>query len=329
MTKFQEAFFKAMNYTKEKNADRFSYKSEDSSMEDYYYVYEKPDCHIFTVAGYRLSNDFSLPFKSTKEYLRFGNVYSGTANYDIEGKSITDFTPSPFIVREVSAKGKQHWHEGQYYKGNEILIEMAYLKALTLQYPELERLHSLKPNFIYYNLPQEVLDCLLALEIKALNHKLTNLFLSGSIFQCLSHISYELTKPEEGCCYASEYQLSAIDVGCKATIRLTEADLAAVKRAHKLIKSNTDAPPTIPSLCSDLLISQQKLCQGFKRLYNTTVGNFIIEQRMHQAAQLLLSTDLSIHQIALKVGYTNSSNFSKAFARKYIKTPLKYRNSKH
>jgi YesN/AraC family two-component response regulator len=49
---------------------------------------------------------------------------------------------------------------------------------------------------------------------------------------------------------------------------------------------------------------------------------------MTVAANLLSTTDLSIENIASKVGYNYSANFSKMFKKIYGKTPLKFRKTR-
>lgn len=53
-------------------------------------------------------------------------------------------------------------------------------------------------------------------------------------------------------------------------------------------------------------------------------SEIILEQRMERAVILLKGTDLSIEEIAAMLGYSNSSNFYKAFRKYYGKSPREY-----
>lgn len=53
-------------------------------------------------------------------------------------------------------------------------------------------------------------------------------------------------------------------------------------------------------------------------------SEILLEQRMERAVILLKGTDLSIEEIAAMLGYSNSSNFYKAFRTYYKKSPREY-----
>ena len=50
----------------------------------------------------------------------------------------------------------------------------------------------------------------------------------------------------------------------------------------------------------------------------------LLEKRMERAALLLRNTTLSIEEISSLLGYSNHSNFFKAFKEYYKKTPREY-----
>lgn len=56
-------------------------------------------------------------------------------------------------------------------------------------------------------------------------------------------------------------------------------------------------------------------------------SQILLEQRMERAVTLLKGTTLPIEEIALMVGYSNSSNFYKAFKEFYKMSPRKYMDS--
>lgn len=55
-----------------------------------------------------------------------------------------------------------------------------------------------------------------------------------------------------------------------------------------------------------------------------TFSQLLLEQRMERALVLLHETDLPIHEIASRLGYSNSSNFYKAFREFYHVSPREY-----
>lgn len=55
-----------------------------------------------------------------------------------------------------------------------------------------------------------------------------------------------------------------------------------------------------------------------------TFSRLLLEQRMERALIFLRETDLSIQEIAVRLGYSNSSNFYKAFREYYSVSPREY-----
>ncbi|GAL35856.1 transcriptional regulator AraC family [Vibrio maritimus] len=51
------------------------------------------------------------------------------------------------------------------------------------------------------------------------------------------------------------------------------------------------------------------------------------QARLHKAMELLAYTDLSVAEISWQVGYTDLSNFNRAFKKRCGITPANYRNS--
>ncbi|MCM1135574.1 MAG: helix-turn-helix transcriptional regulator [Clostridium sp.] len=61
-----------------------------------------------------------------------------------------------------------------------------------------------------------------------------------------------------------------------------------------------------------------------RRETGKSFSEILLEQRMERAASLLKRTDLPIEEIAQMLGYSNSSNFYKAFRVYYGKSPREY-----
>ncbi len=61
-----------------------------------------------------------------------------------------------------------------------------------------------------------------------------------------------------------------------------------------------------------------------RRATGRTFSEMLLEQRMRRAASLLCGTRLPVEDVALMLGYANSSNFYKAFREYYGKSPREY-----
>lgn len=64
-----------------------------------------------------------------------------------------------------------------------------------------------------------------------------------------------------------------------------------------------------------------------RRELGKTFSEILLALRMERAVTLLRGTDLSIEEIAYMLGYSNSSNFYKAFHEYYHTSPREYLNN--
>ncbi len=67
------------------------------------------------------------------------------------------------------------------------------------------------------------------------------------------------------------------------------------------------------------------LTRQFRRYFNTTPHQMLLELRMRRARHLLEREELSIKEISVAVGYPNSLNFSTEFRRRVGMSPREYR----
>ncbi|MBE8722676.1 helix-turn-helix transcriptional regulator [Sphingobacterium pedocola] len=108
-------------------------------------------------------------------------------------------------------------------------------------------------------------------------------------------------------------------------IPLSVADQQKIHLAADTIRTNLERPLTILELSRFVGINQTKLKNGFKLVYGNTIFEYLQDIRMHQAKKYLLDTTLSVQEIALLVGYQNTSNFSAAFKKTQGYSPMKLR----
>lgn len=82
---------------------------------------------------------------------------------------------------------------------------------------------------------------------------------------------------------------------------------------------------SVQSVADHFDISSAYLFRLFKQITGTSLMQYIIQRRMGEAQTLLLITDLSITEVAQKVGYNNLSHFVKMFTQNVGMSPRKYR----
>lgn len=64
----------------------------------------------------------------------------------------------------------------------------------------------------------------------------------------------------------------------------------------------------------------------FQKHFNDTPANYIKEQRLTKAAELLTVSDFSVSEISYQVGFNDTSHFARLFGRKYHLSPTDYRS---
>lgn len=97
----------------------------------------------------------------------------------------------------------------------------------------------------------------------------------------------------------------------------------------KYIEENLSENLSIEEITKQTYISKTSLYLLFKSNFNMTVSEYINSQRVKEATKLLKTTDLDIEDIAIEVGFSSQSYFSKTFKKIKGVSPIQYRkNSK-
>lgn len=82
---------------------------------------------------------------------------------------------------------------------------------------------------------------------------------------------------------------------------------------------------SVTELASRVAVSRSLLDQRFRMLLGRPPIRYLAEWRMHLATDLLANTDLSVFQIARRVGYESEQAFSRAFKRSTDMPPSVWR----
>ena len=97
--------------------------------------------------------------------------------------------------------------------------------------------------------------------------------------------------------------------------RSTETMRPLLREAMTLIENNIEEPLTVPQIANLLGISQRQLERQFKKNVGCTVVQFGLLKRLQNARLLLISTDMSIRQIATASGFNTMSHFAFSFGK--------------
>lgn len=91
------------------------------------------------------------------------------------------------------------------------------------------------------------------------------------------------------------------------------------------MENNLTQPFSLRELARRYGCSVSHLTRLFHLHYASTPHRMLVEMRMRRAVSLLLETDLSVKEIAAKVGYENSLNFSTEFKKRHRLSPRLFR----
>ncbi len=84
---------------------------------------------------------------------------------------------------------------------------------------------------------------------------------------------------------------------------------------------------TVDDMCRRLAVSRTYFHRIYQEAFGVTFRQDVIESRLNYAAELLLTTELSVSAIAEKCGYESDSYFMRQFKKHRGCTPSEFRNS--
>ncbi|RBQ30851.1 AraC family transcriptional regulator [Arcobacter sp. FW59] len=130
--------------------------------------------------------------------------------------------------------------------------------------------------------------------------ELQNIYLQSKVLELIYNEFNEMLNKEEN----EKYK----------TVKLTQDDIEALHKVRNLILLENDFSDLM-TFSRKVALNEFKLKYGFKQLFNTTIGQLILEQKMTYAKYLLETSEFSIAEISRFVGYKHQQNFSTAFVQ--------------
>lgn len=110
-----------------------------------------------------------------------------------------------------------------------------------------------------------------------------------------------------------------------AALSIEEADMKFLEDTARVIEENLDNPDfMVEDLARRLGMSRTAYFQRMKAVTGLSPVNFIKQTRIKRALKLLESDNLSISEVAYKVGFEDPKYFSKCFKAEMMMTPTQY-----
>ena len=108
---------------------------------------------------------------------------------------------------------------------------------------------------------------------------------------------------------------------------LSSYEKQRLQEARDILSTTFSPPPTIKGLAKKIGLNETKFKRGFKKLFGTTIYEYGNYHRMQKALELLQTTEESVTDIALKVGYEYQTSFTSAVKHFFGVTPKQLRDA--
>ncbi|MCW5737535.1 MAG: helix-turn-helix transcriptional regulator [Enhydrobacter sp.] len=110
---------------------------------------------------------------------------------------------------------------------------------------------------------------------------------------------------------------------------LSGHDRDAVYAARDLLVADMRRPPGLAQLAAAVGLSEKRLNAGFRRAFDRSVFEVLRDERLEHARIVLLAEDVSLKEVAFRVGYNHPNNFIRAFSKRFGAPPRQYLNSRN
>lgn len=247
------------------------------------------------------NKDFSIQTNSKVDSLFINIILDGKVQYQSNtDDKIETFKKNDTYIKYIDeADSMTALDKNSFSKGLAISIKNDFLEKQLSTYSYL--LDKIKTSSFIHRVDNS-LNIKLANELfnSPFTNELHNIYLQSKVLE----IIYNQIKEFEKCFCKKE-------CNCEK-IKLSNEDIQALYKARDIILLTHDFPD-LSTLARKVAINEFKLKFGFKKLFNTTVGQMILEHKMIHAKQLLETSEFSILEIANFVGYKYQQSFSNAF----------------
>ncbi|SDE55955.1 Response regulator containing CheY-like receiver domain and AraC-type DNA-binding domain [Paenibacillus sp. UNCCL117] len=125
-----------------------------------------------------------------------------------------------------------------------------------------------------------------------------------------------------------QWLLQAIDTALEMVeLRSGNRTNDIIERVKKYIQAHIRSPLSLDLLAHHVSLSPRYLSRVFKDEVGMNFTDFVTNQRIDKASELILTTDLTVEQIADQVGFNSSAYFIKKFKESYGVTPKTYKHN--
>jgi AraC family transcriptional regulator len=100
------------------------------------------------------------------------------------------------------------------------------------------------------------------------------------------------------------------------------------RRLIVFIDARLDRPIRLKELSEVSKLSTAYFCRAFKRTFNETPHSYIVRRRLNKAETLMLTSDFSLSDIAIRCGFADQAHLCKLFRQQYAQSPAAWRRER-
>jgi transcriptional regulator GlxA family with amidase domain len=110
---------------------------------------------------------------------------------------------------------------------------------------------------------------------------------------------------------------------------VTNADLAALRRARDTMDRDYARPLDVPALARAACMSAGHFSRSFRAAFGETPYSYLMTRRIERAKALLRRGDLTVTEVCFAVGCSSLGSFSSRFTELVGESPSAYRARRH
>lgn len=149
----------------------------------------------------------------------------------------------------------------------------------------------------------------------------------------IDELSHKLALKIESCTHTEQLNLLASEMLHKYCILVQNHSLqqysCTVRKCITYIEFHYTEDLTLDIITHQLNLSKSYLSNLFKKELGITITDFIYKTKLRHALELLNSSTMSIHEIAIECGFSDINYFSRVFKKYQGITPTSYRKMLH
>ena len=171
------------------------------------------------------------------------------------------------------------------------------------------RIGGIEPDSETFHLPSA---------LRAIVHAIRDSELTGETLSI-----YRLGKSIELLCETIRVARDLLPLAGEGVLSLE--DTRRIVAARRMIDERWNEKLTLDKIARACGLNRAKLTRGFREMFNCSIAEAIAEQRLDQAKQMLLTTNLPVSSIGYENGYLNNASFARAFGRRFGLSPSDFR----